>query len=73
MNLYDVKVTKDFLLSHISERKVEKAKKYIEAHGKFDKPIVLNNGVLVDGYSRFLAAYSMGMRDIPYIESVSLV
>lgn len=72
MNLYDVKVTKEFLLSDVSEKKIEKQQKYIEKYGKIDKPIVLNNGVLVDGYTRFIAAYLMGLHDIPYVESIKL-
>lgn len=72
MNLYNVKVTKEFLLSDVSEKKIEKQKKYIKEYGRIGKPIVLNNGVLVDGYTRFIAAYLMGLHDIPYVESIKI-
>lgn len=68
IKLYDVKIKKEFLESNVSERKVNKAKKYIRQNGHVDEPIILNGGVLVDGYTRFLAAYQMGWKWIPYVE-----
>lgn len=68
VNLFNVKVEKKFLLSNVSDKKIENAKRYFEKHKKFDKPVILNNGVLIDNYARFIAAYLMGLHDIPCIE-----
>ena len=53
--------------SGCSPLKVEKAKEQIIANGKkVAKPIVINNKkILLDGYSRYLAAKSLGLTTIP--------
>lgn len=68
IKLCNVKISEAFLHSNISKKKVEKAIRHIEKYGKVDKPIILKNGVLVDGYSRFLASKLKGIQEVPYME-----
>lgn len=68
INLYNIRVNKNFLLSSLSDKKIENAKKYINRYNRIDKPIVLNDGVLVDNYARYIAAYLMGIHEVPYVE-----
>lgn len=69
MNLYNIKISKEFLKSNVSDKKIEKAKDYIKKHKKIDKPIVVNNnGVLMDNYTRLIAAYLMGLHEVPCVE-----
>lgn len=68
ISLDKIKISKNFTESKPSDSKVEKAVKYFEANGRLDKPIVLNNGVLVDNYARYLAAKLKGLHEVPYVE-----
>lgn len=68
INLYNVKISDSFLKSKPSAKKLMKAIKYFEKYGRIDKPIVLNNGVLVDGYIRYLVADIKGLEKVPYVE-----
>lgn len=68
IKLSDVKIHQSFLDSKVSDQKVLKAVNYIRKYGKIDKPIVLNHGVLVDNYARYLAANSQKLSEVPYVE-----
>jgi hypothetical protein len=68
ISLDEIKISKHFLESKPRESKVEKAVRYLEKNGRLDKPIVLNKGILVDNYARYLAAKLKGLREIPYVE-----
>lgn len=68
IKLSDVKICDDFARTPPTDRKIKKAVRHIEKFKKIDKPIVLNDGVLVDGYSRYLAAIVKGMREVPCVE-----
>lgn len=47
--------------------KIEKVKAYVQEHGAFDKPVILDGNVLVDNYIRYLVAVEMGMDTIPFM------
>lgn len=68
IRLSDIKIPKSFLNSNTKDSKVLNAIKYIKAHGKIDKPIILNKGVLVDNYARYLAANIERLYEVPYVE-----
>lgn len=68
VNLSDIKISEEFLKTNPSNKKIEKVIKYIKKYGRIDKPIVLNNGVLVDNYVRYLAAKINGLQEVPYVE-----
>ena len=68
IKLCDIKIRDDFMQTKPSVKKVNKALRYIERFNKIDKPIILNDGVLVDSYSRYLAAVIKGMREVPCVE-----
>lgn len=68
INLSDVKIPETFLKRNPSKKKIKAATKYIEKYGRPDKPIVLNNGVLVDKYVRYVAAKIKGLQEVPYVE-----
>lgn len=68
IKLSDIKIHKDFLESKTNYGKVLNAVNYIRKHGRIDKPIVLNHGVLVDNYARYLAASSQKLSEVPYVE-----
>ena len=68
IKLSNIIISKDFLDSRPKDKKIEKAVKYIKIHKRPDKPIVLNNGVLVDNYARYLAAQIVGLQEVPYTE-----
>lgn len=68
MDLSDIKISSDFLGTNPNNDKITKAIKYIEKHNRIDKAIVLNNGVLVDNYVRYIAATIKGLQKIPFVE-----
>lgn len=68
INLSDIIISENFLKSNPNDKKIKKVIKYIKKHGKIDKPIVLNNGVLVDNYVRYLASKINGLQEVPYVE-----
>ena len=68
IKLSDVKIRKDFLDTVPNEEKAKKIVEYVERHGKIDRPLILNHGVLVDNYIRYLAAKAIGLEEVPYVE-----
>lgn len=68
ISLNNIEISNDFLESKPRDSKVAKAVKYIEKNGRIDKPVVLNNGILVDNYARYLAAKIVGLQEVPYVE-----
>lgn len=68
IKLCDIKIRDDFMSTPPSDKKIKKAVRHIEKFKRIDKPIILNNGVLVDGYSRYLAAGIKGLQEVPYLE-----
>lgn len=68
IKLSDVKIRKDFLDTVPNEEKTKKIVEYVKRHGKIDRPLVLNHGVLIDNYIRYLAAKVVGLKEVPYVE-----
>lgn len=68
IKLSDIQISDDFRKTPPHDRKIKKAIRYIKKFKRIDKPIVLNDGVLVDGYSRYLASITTGMKEVPYVE-----
>lgn len=68
IKLCDVQIREDFEQTKPSDKKIKKAEKYIRKFKRIDKPIILNNGVLVDGYSRYLAAINKYLYEVPCVE-----
>ncbi len=62
----DVNVPLHFMQTGCKRNKVDEAKRFIVKNRKFSKPITVNrNNILIDGFSRFLAAKELGIQDIP--------
>lgn len=68
IKLSDIIIQKDFLDSKTKSFKIEKIIKYYKKHKRLDKPIVLNSGILVDKYARYLAAKIIGLQEVPCVE-----
>ena len=47
--------------------KLDNVKQYVKKHGKLNKPIVLNDNYLVDGYTRYLVAKELGLKEVEYV------
>lgn len=59
-------IPKEFQDIECSVYKIERAKQYIRQNNHIDKPIAVNNNlVLLDGYSRYLAAKALGLKKVP--------
>lgn len=67
--LSDIIVPKSFAKTQPSEQKMNSVRKYVEEHGKLDKPIVLDGKMLTDNYVRYLIAVEFGMEKIPCIST----
>ena len=50
-----------------SPKKMDAVRNYLCENGKLDRPVVLADNVLVDGYIRYLVAVESGLDHIPYI------
>lgn len=68
IKLCDVNIREDFIKTKPKHQKILKVREYIEKHKTIDKPIVLLNGVLVDGYARYLASVEKELYEVPYVE-----
>lgn len=73
IKLTDIKISKEFQYSNPSQKKIDKALKFISRYKRIDKPIILIDGMLVDGYTRYLAAQTVGLLKIPFIELNELI
>lgn len=66
MRITDIKVPSIFLNTPPNSKKIKKCKDYYNEHGEFDKPITISkNGILVDGYARYVAAKELGVTECP--------
>ncbi|MDF2950457.1 MAG: hypothetical protein K0S18_40 [Anaerocolumna sp.] len=75
VDIYDITIPENFKLTKPKRKKIYRAFNYFIRNGFFDKPISViiesnengkaNRFVLVDGYSRYVAARWMYMRFIP--------
>ena len=68
IKLCDIKISDDFTKTKPSKAKIEKALNFIDKFNRIDKPIILKDGVLIDGYARYLAATIKGFKEVPYME-----
>lgn len=68
IDLDEIIIHGSFVKHSPNKNKINKAIKYLKKYKHIDKPVVLNNNVLVDGYTRYLAAYTLGIQKIPYVE-----
>lgn len=65
VKLNNIKISKSFAITQPNPNKISKAITYYRDNKCFDKPIVVNqDNILVDGYTRYLAASKMGLRKI---------
>lgn len=67
--LSDIVILNMFKKTTPNKNKMDKVRKYVIENGKLDKPIVLNNKVLKDGYIRYLVAKELGFDIVPYVKS----
>ena len=66
VKLSDVIISDRFQKTKCSVEKIDIAVAYVREHNTISKPIVLDkHNVLVDGYSRYLAAKYVGLTEIP--------
>lgn len=66
MKISDIKVPYIFLNSPPNSHKIKKCKDYYYKYGKLDKPITINkNGILIDGYVRYVVAKELGLKECP--------
>jgi hypothetical protein len=80
VHITDIIIPEEFAKTKCSYNKIRWAKEYYKRNGRFDKPITViaetnergnyNMLLLVDGYSRYLAALSLGLNyvSIEYID-----
>ena len=74
ISIDEIKVQPKFSSTICSPKKVDIVKQFIEKTGDIDKPIVLNGkDYIIDGYSRYLAAQQMGVKNVPCVRQVKLV
>lgn len=73
INVYDIKISDDFAKTKPKIKKIKNAMYYIDKHKTIDKPIVLNNGVLVDRYSRYLASINKKIYEVPFVELQDMI
>ena len=68
MKLKSIIVPKNFLTTMPRQAKLDAITKYYKKHGTLDKPITVNkNGVLLDGYARYIVANTVKMEDVPVV------
>lgn len=75
VSIYDIWIPLDFRMTTPQQRKIIKACNYLNENNGFDKPITViaetnekghkNKLVLVDGYTRYLAALYNGIKTVP--------
>ena len=75
VNINYIYIPKDFRKTRPREYKVKKAIRYYQTHGYFDKPISIypeintkkqpNRLIIVDEYTRLLAAINLKVKEIP--------
>lgn len=66
----EIVIPEKFIDSSPNEEKVMTIRQYINQHHKLDKPVVLNDNTLVDGYIRYLVAVENEMDEIPFIKAL---
>lgn len=63
----DVKILDSFKKSVPKKFKLERIKDYVNVYNNIDKPITLTeDGVLIDGYTRYLVAKELNIKTVPY-------
>lgn len=67
INIKDIYVPSSFRDTKPGSHKMDVVRTYLKENGKLDRPVVLSDNVLVDGYVRYLVAIEAGMDHIPYI------
>ena len=68
MKLTDIVVPNCFLNTTPRASKLIEINKYYNKFGQLDKPIVINkDGMLLDGYARYIVAIRMGLTDVPVV------
>lgn len=67
INIDEIVVPDSLLNSLPKQKKIDYVRNYYEQHNNLDKPVVIQNGILVDNYIRYLVAKEVGMTEIPYL------
>lgn len=68
MKLKDIVIPKDFQLKSPRIGKLIECARYFQKFGALDKPITVNKqGILMDGYVRYIVAKKMGLEEVPTI------
>lgn len=67
--LSDIIILDMFKKTTPNKNKMDYVRKYAIENGKLDRPIVLNNKVLKDGYIRYLVAKELKFDRVPYVKS----
>lgn len=72
IRLNKIKILNDFKKTPPKEYKIQDAIQNYKIKGKFDKPITINKDkVLIDGYARYLAAVSLGLKQVEVIQRMN--
>lgn len=67
-NIDEITIPKKFTKTPPREAKINDIIKYYKANNMFDANIVINSeGLLLDGYARFLAAQKLNMTQVPVL------
>jgi ribosomal protein S17 len=68
MSISDITIPSRIAHSVPRECKINEVSKYLEEHGELDEPIVVDkNGILRDGYIRYLVAAGAGLESVNVI------
>ena len=64
IRLEDVIVPKDYADTYPNKQKMDKIRDYVYEHRKLDKPIVVHENVLIDGYARYIVAMEYELEEV---------
>ncbi len=67
INISEIVIPDSLLNSSPRQKKIDYAMRYFKQHKELDKPVVIQDGVLVDNYIRYLVAKKVGLSEIPYL------
>lgn len=67
ININEIVIPDSLLNSTPRQKKIDYAMQYFEKHNELDKPVVIQDGILVDNYIRYLVAKKVGLIEVPYL------
>lgn len=67
MDLNDIQIPKRFKKKPPARDKVLKSKEFYHVTGQFDKSIIVDEDLLFDGYSAYVAAQELGLQSVKVV------